>query len=73
MTTNPHSWTVNVEEDKETGELVLPLPVDMLSQLGWSEGTDLFWIDNDNGSFTITDKKPEVQTSIPVADDDVGC
>jgi hypothetical protein len=73
MTTNPNSWTVHVEEDKETGELVLPLPVDMLSQMGWSEGTDLFWIDNDNGSFTLTDKKPEDSRPLPESDEDVGC
>jgi hypothetical protein len=51
------SYTVQVEQDIETGELVLPLPVDMLSQLGWSEGIDLFWVDNEDGTFTITDKK----------------
>ena len=72
MTPN-HNWTVQVEEDKTTGELVLPLPVDMLAQLGWSEGTDLFWIDNENGSFTLTDKKPEQETKLPESDEDVGC
>jgi len=27
--------------------------------MGWSEGTDLSWIDNGNGSYTITEKKEE--------------
>ena len=69
-----NKWTVQVEEDNTTGELVLPLPVDMLAQLGWSEGTDLFWIDNHNGSFTLTDKNPDKNEDldIPLNNED-GC
>jgi hypothetical protein len=48
---------VNLEEDPETGELVLPFPADLLSQMGWHEGTELLWHDNENGTFTITEKK----------------
>lgn len=55
------SWTVTVEQD-ENGELLLPFPPDLLAQMGWSEGTDLFWIDNENGTFSITDKKDESTT-----------
>jgi hypothetical protein len=68
--TTPYSWTVEVVTDPDTGELMLPFPPDLLSQMGWSEGTDLSWIDNDNGSFTIKKKEepPMVNT-----DDDVGC
>jgi hypothetical protein len=55
------SWTVTVEQD-ENGELLLPFPSDLLAQMGWSEGTDLFWIDNENGTFSITDKKNDSTT-----------
>lgn len=68
--TNPYSWTVEVVTDPETGELMLPFPPDLLSQMGWSEGTDLSWIDNENGSFTI--KKKE-ETPVLDTDEDVGC
>jgi hypothetical protein len=51
------SWTVEVQQDPETGELMLPFPPDLLSQMGWSEGTDLFWIDNENGTFSLKEKK----------------
>jgi hypothetical protein len=67
------NYTINVEEDKSTGDLFLTLPVDMLNQMGWSEGTDLFWIDNHNGSFTLTDKKPNNETPVSSEDTDVGC
>lgn len=53
-------WTVILEEDPETKELVLPFPIDLLNQMGWSEGTDLFWIDNEDGTFTIKEKNNEV-------------
>jgi hypothetical protein len=68
--TAPYSWTVEIEQDPVTGELMLPFPPDLLSQMGWNEGTDLSWIDNENGTWTI--KKKE-ETVIVDADQDVGC
>jgi hypothetical protein len=67
---NPYSWTVEVVTDPATGELMLPFPPDLLSQMGWSEGTDLSWIDNENGTWTIKKKEDPV---IVDADQDVGC
>lgn len=53
----PNSWTVELEEDKETGELLLPFPLDLLSQMGWAPGTELWWEINTDGTASITDKK----------------
>lgn len=53
----PNNWIVEVEEDKETGELLLPFPLDLLSQMGWAPGTELWWTDNEDGSFSIREKK----------------
>ena len=50
---------VQLEQDKETGELILPIPADLLSQMGWIEGTELFWIDNEDGSYSLKEKKNE--------------
>jgi hypothetical protein len=47
------SWTVTVEEDAETGDLILPLPVDLLKLQGWVEGDTLEWIDNEDGTWCI--------------------
>jgi len=66
----PYSWTVEIEQDPVTGDLMLPFPSDLLNQMGWSEGTDLSWIDNQNGSWTI--KKKEEPTIVDT-DQDVGC
>jgi hypothetical protein len=57
---------VKLETDTETGELILPIPTDLLSQMGWIEGTELFWIDNEDGSYNLREKKngtSEVQRS----------
>jgi hypothetical protein len=48
------SWTVTVEEDPETGDLVMPLPQDFLDQQGWVEGDTLDWKDNEDGSWTLS-------------------
>ena len=47
--------TVALKED-ENGDLILPLPEHLLSQLGWTEGTQLEWIDNENGTFSLAKK-----------------
>ena len=38
-----NTWTVTVEEDPKTGELILPIPDDLLVQMGWAEGDELVW------------------------------
>lgn len=55
-------WTVQVEEDPETGQLLLPFPVDLLNQMGWSEGTELFWEVHDDKSFSLIERKKTEST-----------
>ena len=52
-------WTVNLEEDPETGDLILPLNDDILEQTGWKTGDAIDWTDNKDGSWTM--KKIETQ------------
>jgi hypothetical protein len=47
------NWTVSVEEDPETGDLILPLPPDLLEEAGWKEGDSLNWIDQKDGSWQL--------------------
>ena len=53
------TWTINLEEDPETGDLILPLNDDILEQTGWKTGDSIDWIDNKDGSWTM--KKIETQ------------
>jgi hypothetical protein len=46
------SWTVQVEED-ENGDLVLPLPAELLNQMGWDIGDELAWEEASNGAFSL--------------------
>jgi hypothetical protein len=51
---NKTSWTITVEEaDDGSGDLVLPLPPEVLELKMWQEGDTLEWIDNDDGSWSI--------------------
>jgi hypothetical protein len=50
------SWTVTLEEDPETGDLILPFSNEMLEEVGWKEGDVLEWIDNKNGSWSLVKK-----------------
>jgi len=53
------TWTISLEEDPETGDLILPLNDDILAETGWKTGDTIEWIDNKNGSWTM--KKIETQ------------
>ncbi len=58
MTTK--TWTVTLEEDPETGELILPFPEEMLQDAGWQEGDVLEWIDNKNGTWSLVKKEEKL-------------
>ena len=51
------SWTLTLEEDSETGDLVLPFTEEILKELGWREGDVLEWVDNKDGSWSLVKKK----------------
>jgi len=58
MTTK--TWTVTLEEDPETGELILPFPEEMLQDAGWQEGDVLEWIDSKNGTWSLVKKEEKL-------------
>ena len=55
--TTQSSWTVTLEEDPKTGDLILPFTPDMLAQVGWNFGDTLVWEDLHNGSWSLTKKE----------------
>ena len=44
--------SVQLEEDTD-GNLVLPLPIELLNQMGWDIGDNLLWEDSFNSSFIL--------------------
>lgn len=36
-------FIVQLEEDPETGELILPIPTEILNQMGWGQDMELWW------------------------------
>jgi len=49
---------VKLQEDPESGDLILPFPEGMLEEMGWREGDTLDFESKDDGSFYITKKEP---------------
>ena len=56
MNNETTKWTVTVEEDPATGDLMLPLPDEVLKLQGWVEGDTLVWKDQGNGSWSLEKK-----------------
>jgi hypothetical protein len=50
-------WTLKVEEDPMTGDLMLPLPEELLETQGWKPGDVLQWKDNQDGTWTLSKKR----------------
>jgi len=46
-------YTVQIEEDPDTGELILPFPPELIAELGWVEGDTLVWTINEDNTVTI--------------------
>ena len=49
-------FTVTLAEDPETGEVIMPLPTELLNQMGWDFGDILIWNDQEDGTFTLKKK-----------------
>ena len=49
-------WTIKLETDPETGELVMPFPPDLLAQVGWDFGDTLIWEDLQDGRWSLKKK-----------------
>lgn len=54
MNTPETHWIVELEEDPETGDLMMPLPPEMLKALGWKIGDDLTWKIDESGEISLT-------------------
>jgi len=52
------AYTVEVETDPITGELVLPFPDELIEDMGWKEGDTLIWGSTDAGIF-VTKKEDD--------------
>ena len=51
------SWIITLEEDPETGDLIMPLPAELLEEQGWAIGDTLEWDFNDVDKTATLKKK----------------
>jgi bifunctional DNA-binding transcriptional regulator/antitoxin component of YhaV-PrlF toxin-antitoxin module len=56
-----NKWIVTLEEDPETGDLILPLSDEVLEGTGWKTGDTLEWIDNKDGTWTLKKKETKMK------------
>ena len=57
--TNKLTWTLDVQEDPETGDAMIQVPPDLLETTGWQEGDTLEWVDLGDGSWSLTKKEKD--------------
>jgi len=79
------TFTVILEEDPETKDLIMPLPEGMCDELGWEIGDSLDWSASPDGSFLLSKKQTQwvlvecvsthrqrYMVEVPVGTDDQG-
>lgn len=49
-------YEVITQEDPETGDLILPIPPELLSKMGWVEGDEISFDVDDKGRFILQKK-----------------
>ena len=49
-------YEVITQEDPDTGDLIMPIPPQLLEKMGWKEGTTLHLEVTEEGTLIITDK-----------------
>ena len=49
-------YEVITQEDPETGDLLLPIPPELLKQMGWNEGDEITFDLDDNGRYVLKKK-----------------
>jgi hypothetical protein len=59
ITPIPKTHTITLEEDPETGDLVIPFTDEILQEAGWKEGDTIEWIDNKDGSWSLVKQQDE--------------
>jgi len=58
----PQNWIVELIEDPDTKDLLLPFPEDVLKLMDWEEGTVVCWEITTNGlSLKKMEKKDSVE------------
>ena len=51
---NNKQWSMIVEKDTDSDELILTFPDDLIEQMDWQIGDTLIWTDNQDGSWTLS-------------------
>jgi hypothetical protein len=60
--TSDSSWLIELEEDNETDELLLPLPQEVLDGQGWAIGDTLTWKVNEDRTITLAKSSPKLES-----------
>lgn len=50
------TYEVITQEDPETGDLILPIPQELLDRMGWVTGDQLEWKQAENGTWILSKK-----------------
>lgn len=54
-------WTLTVDVDPKTNELIIPLPDECITHLGWEIGDVLVWENLSDGTWSVRKKEQQME------------
>jgi hypothetical protein len=54
---NTNTWSILLQEDPDTGELIMPIPDPIMESQGWVIGDTLCWDAKEDGSVVLSKKE----------------
>lgn len=62
VTAQSTSYTAQITQDpNDENEMILTFDPEMLQNLGWQEGDEIIWTDNEDGTYSIKKKEQHVE------------
>jgi hypothetical protein len=54
-------WTIVLDTDPESGDLIMPIPDELMDKMNWQIGDTVIWKDNQDGSWSLSKKEADAK------------
>jgi len=54
-------WTIVLDTDPESGDLIMPIPDELMDKMNWQIGDTVIWKDNQDGTWSLSKKEADTK------------
>jgi hypothetical protein len=56
-----NKWTIVLDTDPESGDLIMPIPDELMDKMNWQIGDTVIWTDNKDGTWVLSKKQADTK------------